>query len=218
MDARYGPVAAGYGGTSLIRGSLPPRPAPTLLPTPDLAPCRDGSPAQPHLPCARPRRHVHPGRERRQRHPHRHPPRSHSPSDCPPLHAGPQELAPATLDTSVTASTNAAAHRSTPTRRHYKGTNTTPNLALLSILARDTFAPADLTSSRGPPSSSPLAAPGPRVASGARPDYQAAYARLRRLSRSPRSRGCQVPARLRFPAAAGCGRSALIGESGTGNP
>ena len=52
----------------------------------------------------------------------------------------------------------------------------------------------------------------------ARPPCQAAYARLRRLSRSPRSRGCPLPARLRFPSVAGFSRSASRRESGTGNP
>ena len=44
------------------------------------------------------------------------------------------------------------------------------------------------------------------------------YARLRRLARSPLSRGCPLPARRRFPPVAGCGRSASCCESGTGNP
>ena len=105
--------------------------------------------------------------------------------------------------------------RSTATRRQPRTHDTTPSLAV--SLALMLFAPTDHHRQNGRVIFPTLAAP---VSVGLRRTARlpSRNARLRRLSRSPRSRGCPLPARWRVPPVAGCGRSTSHRESGTGNP
>ena len=90
---------------------------------------------------------------------------------------------------------------STATRRQTRSTNTTRELAL-SKLRLMLFAPTDHHGQSGCLIFPTLAAPVP-VCLRCTDRLPTRYARLRRLARSPLSRGCPVPPRLRFPPVAG---------------